>query len=99
MWLLQAVNEVLTNVEVEVGAHKGTCSLVPRPDPPEKEGPGIHCLQMRLKSWKNRGLLSYVCATMTSNFGLSLIGLYKFPGSNNGVQLRLHTVLLFPEAW
>ena len=41
MWLLQAVNEVLTNVEVEVGAHKGACSRVPRPDPPEKEGPDI----------------------------------------------------------
>ena len=24
------------------------CSLVPRPDPPEKEGPGIHCLRMRV---------------------------------------------------
>ena len=23
-------------------------SLVPRPDPPEKEGPGIHCLHMRV---------------------------------------------------
>ena len=47
-------------------------SLVPRPDPPEKEGPGIHCLRMRLispKSWENRGLSCYIRATMTSNFG------------------------------
>ena len=47
-------------------------SLIPRPDPPEKEGPDIHCLRMRLisqKSWENRGLLCYIHATMTSNFG------------------------------
>ena len=45
-------------------------SLVPRPDPPEKEGLGIHCLRMRLishKSWENRGLSCYVrvCKTIT----------------------------------
>ena len=47
-------------------------SLVHGPDPPEKEGPGIHCLRMCLisqNSWENRGLLCYIHATMTSNFG------------------------------
>jgi len=41
-------------------------SLVPGPDPPEKEGPGIHCLRMCLisqKSWENRGLPCYIHAT------------------------------------
>ena len=28
-------------------SYQGT-SLVPRPDPPEKEGPGIYCLRMRV---------------------------------------------------
>ena len=36
---------------------RGRSSLIPRPDLPEKEGPGIHCLRMRLislgKSWTN----------------------------------------------
>jgi len=34
-------------------------SLVPRPDPPEKEGPGIHCLRMRLISQKSWEIVDY----------------------------------------
>jgi len=51
-------------------------------------------------SWENRGLPCYIGATMTHDVDLRilLIGPHNFPGSNNGIQLRLRTVLLPPEA-
>jgi len=44
-------------------------------DPPEKEGPGIHCLRMRLisqKSWENRGIYSQQLMTAHLHINLCL---------------------------
>ena len=44
---------------IEILSLSITNSLVPRPDPPEKEGPGIHCLRMRLISQNLGKIVDY----------------------------------------
>jgi len=61
-------------------------SPVPRPDPPEKEGPGIHCLRMTT--------VLYPC-NQDVELWISLIGPHNFPGSNNGVQQYFNHTLFF----